>query len=177
MTFVITAKFVINSIRSAQKSAECVFFSLTLPCYSLHTFWIFVRTALTRRFSQIHKTYDLLKNVQKYSLFMLWKVPFKFFYNSKFDFTEKSLVTSTVIITRVLCIRKNCSFTTITHGFIDRFYRKLDKAWHHPTVTWTINVYRYTAWSGCHFYKGDNIILTGDFLNGDFLQVTVFIRQ
>ena len=31
--------------------------------------------------------------------------PVKFLYNSKFDFTAKSLVTNTVVITRVLC---NC---------------------------------------------------------------------
>ena len=33
-TFVITAKFVITSIRSAQKSAGSYIFSLTVPCYS-----------------------------------------------------------------------------------------------------------------------------------------------
>ena len=43
------------------------------------------------------------KNVQKYPLFMLRRVPIKFLYNSKFDFTAKPLVTNTVFITRVLC--------------------------------------------------------------------------
>ena len=36
---------------------------------------------------------------------MLYMGPVKFLYNSKFDFTAKSLVTNSVIIRRVLCIR------------------------------------------------------------------------
>ena len=41
-----------TAIRSTQKSADRVFFSLTVPCYSLgkHTFWILVRIASARRF-------------------------------------------------------------------------------------------------------------------------------
>ena len=39
---------------------------------------------------------------------MLKMGPIKFLYNSKFDFTAKSLVTNTVVKTRVLC-RKECS--------------------------------------------------------------------
>ena len=35
---------------------------------------------------------------------MLYTGPIKFLYNSKFDFTAKSLVTNTVVIARVLCI-------------------------------------------------------------------------
>ena len=54
--FVITAKFVITPIWSAQKSADGVFFSLTFPFYSSgkHTFCVFVRIASPRRFLQIH---------------------------------------------------------------------------------------------------------------------------
>ena len=38
----------------------------------------------------------------RYSCFR--RADIKFLYNSKFDFTAKSLVTNTVVITRVLCI-------------------------------------------------------------------------
>ena len=38
----------------------------------------------------------------RYSCFR--RVHIKFFYNSKFDFTANSLITNTVVITRVLCI-------------------------------------------------------------------------
>ena len=34
--------------------------------------------------------------------------PLKFLYNSKFDFTAKSLVTNTVVIARVLCMYILC---------------------------------------------------------------------
>ena len=71
-TFVITAKFVITSIRSAQKSADRVFFSLTVPCYSLgkHTFLIIFDNKNTKRMT--HK-----KTFQKYAIFMLWTSPYQ----------------------------------------------------------------------------------------------------
>ena len=34
---------------------------------------------------------------------MFWWVHIKFLYNSKFDLTAKSLITNSVVITRVLC--------------------------------------------------------------------------
>ena len=37
--------------------------------------------------------------------------PIKFLYNSKFDLTAKSLVTNTVVITRVLCITIICNIS------------------------------------------------------------------
>ena len=48
----IQQQIVITSSRSAQKSADRVFSSLTVPCYSLgkYTFLIFVRIASPRRF-------------------------------------------------------------------------------------------------------------------------------
>ena len=48
--------------------------------------------------------YEKKKSVQKYLLLILNMGPRKFLYNSTFDFTAKSLVTNTVVITRVLCI-------------------------------------------------------------------------
>ena len=39
----------------------------------------------------------------RYSCF--GRVHFKFLYNNKFDFTAKSLVTNTVVIPRVLCMK------------------------------------------------------------------------
>ena len=39
------------------------------------------------------------KSVQKYQLLMLYMGLIKFLYNSEFDFTAKSLVTNTVVIT------------------------------------------------------------------------------
>ena len=48
----------------------------------------------------IHK-----KTVQKDPLLMLKMGPIKFLYNSKFDTTAKSLVTNSVVITRVLCTK------------------------------------------------------------------------
>ena len=41
---------------------------------------------------------------------MLKISPIKFFYNSKFDFTTKSLVTNTVVITKVFCTLKSSDF-------------------------------------------------------------------
>ena len=58
-------------------------------------FCVFVRIASPKR--MIHR-----KNVQKYPLLMLRWVQIKFLYTSKFDLTAKSLVTNSVVITRVL---------------------------------------------------------------------------
>ena len=44
---------------------------------------------------------------------MLKMGPIKFLYNSKFDFTAKSLVTDIVVITRALCININYSLLAI----------------------------------------------------------------
>ena len=44
------------------------------------------------------------KTCLKYPSLVLKIGPIKFLYNSKFDFTANSLVTSIVVITRVLCI-------------------------------------------------------------------------
>ena len=67
---------------------------------------ILVRIASPRRFLQTNKQNEsfikeLSKNI-RYSCFR--RVHIKFLYNSKFDLTAKSLVTNTVVITRVLCI-------------------------------------------------------------------------
>ena len=108
MTFVTAANFVITSIRSAQKSADCVFISLTVPFYSLgkHTLWIFVRMASPRSFNKYTKRMICEKKTlfksTRYSCFR--RIPIKFLYNSEFDFTAKPLVTNIVVITRVLCI-------------------------------------------------------------------------
>ena len=53
---------------------------------------------------------ELFKNTC-YSYFR--QVNIKFLYNSKFDFTAKSLVTNTVVIRRVLCI--NCLYLICAH--------------------------------------------------------------
>ena len=47
------------------------------------------------------------KTIQNYPLLVLKMGPIKFVYNSKFEFTAKSLVTNTVVIARVLCRMKN----------------------------------------------------------------------
>ena len=46
--------------------------------------------------------------------------PIKFFYNSKFDFTAKSLVTNTAVITRALCIN-------IEYRMGLRIYKEIDR--------------------------------------------------
>ena len=70
--------------------------------------------------------------------------PIKLLYNSKFDFTAKSLVTNIVVITRVICNRleikkKMSSLLYLFHGFlksnntlcryVDLGYFKTQHAW------------------------------------------------
>ena len=98
-TFVLTAKFVITSIWSAQK----IFFIDIPMLFSRKTYvCVFVRIACqgdSNKYTEcmIHK--KLFKS-NRYSCFR--GVHFKFLYNYKFDLTAKSLVTNSVI-TRVLC--------------------------------------------------------------------------
>ena len=103
MAFLITAKFVITPIRSAQKSADrfffvfflfLFFFSLTALCYSFENIRFGYLLESPRRGDSnkytkrmIYK--ELFKNI-RYSCFRL--VHIQFLYNSKFDFTAKSLV-------------------------------------------------------------------------------------
>ena len=79
-------------------SGSCIF-SLLFPCYSSgkHTFCVFVRIASLKK-----KKKKLFKSI-RYSCFR--QVHIKFLNNSKFDLTAKSLVTNSVVITRVLCTR------------------------------------------------------------------------
>ena len=86
-------------------NGSCIL-SLIFPCYfsGKYTFCVFVRIASARRFYEytkhiIHK--KLFKSI-RYSCFK--EVHIKFLYNSKFDFTAKSLVTNSVGIMRVLCM-------------------------------------------------------------------------
>ena len=46
--------------------------------------------------------------------------PFKFLYNSKYDFTAKSLVTNSVVIKRVLCNDRNIQFLE-AREIVDRY--------------------------------------------------------
>ena len=94
-TFVITANFVITSIWSAQKSADRVFF-IDIPILFFRKKICFVyllespRRGDSNKYTKrmIHK--KLFKSI-RYSCFR--RVHIKFLYNSKFDFTAKSLVT------------------------------------------------------------------------------------
>ena len=106
MTFIITAKFVIPSIWSAQKPVDRIV-SLIFPCHSSgkHTFCEFVRLPQqgdSNNYTKpmIHKK---MFNGIRYSCFRQVHVKF-FFYNSKFDVTAKSMVTNSVVITRVHCL-------------------------------------------------------------------------
>ena len=94
------------SIWSAQKSGNLVFFSLIFPCYSSgnirFVYWLELpRQGDSNKYTKrmIHK--KLFKSI-RYLRFR--RVHIKFLYNSKFDLTAKSLVTNSVVITRVLCI-------------------------------------------------------------------------
>ena len=53
--------------------------------------------------------YNRKKNCSKVSVTDALDWPYQVFYDSKFDFTEKSLVTNTVVIARVLCIYITCT--------------------------------------------------------------------
>ena len=89
------------------KISESYIFSLIFPCYSLgkHTFVYLLespRRGDSNKYTNrmIHK--KLFKSI-RYSCFR--RVHIKILYNSKFVLTAKSLVTYSVGIARVLCIR------------------------------------------------------------------------
>ena len=105
-TFVITAKSVITSIWSAQKIADRVFFLYSNVILQENIRFVYLLESPRRDDSNkytkrlMHKT-KLFKSI-RYSCFR--QVHIKFLYNSKFDLTANSLVTSSVVITRALCI-------------------------------------------------------------------------
>ena len=117
-TFVITAKFVITSIRSAQKSAERVCFH----CYS-HVIlkenirFVYLLESPRRGDSNkytkrmIHK--KLFKRIHNHAL----DGSISSLYNSKFDLTAKSLVSNSVVITRVICT-KTCDHSSRMISFL-----------------------------------------------------------
>ena len=92
-------------------SGTCIF-SLTVLCYVWENirFGYLLESPHLSDSNKYTKTYDLYKKrtVQKYPLFMLYTGPYQV-YNSKFDFTAKSLVTNTVVIKRVLCVSLSLS--------------------------------------------------------------------
>ena len=104
MTFVITAKFVIMSILSAQKLADRVFFIDILIVFFRKTFVKYPHQGDSNKYTKLK---ELFKNI-RYSCF--GQVDINFLYNSKFDFTAKSFVTNTFVISRVLC---TCILTNV----------------------------------------------------------------
>ena len=94
-TLFITA-LVITSIRSAQKSADHVFFR-----WQSHVIlWENIRRGNANKYTNVWFINELFKYI-RYSCFR--RVYIKFLYNSKFDFPAKSLVTNPIDITKVLC--------------------------------------------------------------------------
>ena len=95
-------RYNVNSV--CTKISRSSNFSLTAPCYSLgkHTYLLeSPRRGDSNKYTKrmIYKK----KTVQKYCYLCFGRVHFKFLYNSKFDYTAKSLATNTVVITRFLC--------------------------------------------------------------------------
>ena len=115
--FVITAKFVITSVWSGQKSTDRVFF-VAVPCYSVGN--IRYRWGDSNKYTKRIIYKELFKNI-RYSCFR-W-VHIKFLYNSKFDFTAKSLVVNIVVITRVPCKCIGVLFSYRKHGHISKVVR------------------------------------------------------
>ena len=81
-------------------SGSCIFFIDSPIIFFRKTYVFVISNKYTKR--MIHK--KMFKSIQ-YSCFR--RVHIKVLYNSKFDLTAKSLVTNSVVITRVHCIMMN----------------------------------------------------------------------
>ena len=99
-------RYNVNLVRT-KMSGSCIF-SLLFPCYSSER-QRFVYLLESPRRGDSNKCTKRMNHKKmfksiRYSCFR--RVHIKFLYNSRFDLTAKSLVTNSVVITRVLCINE-----------------------------------------------------------------------